>query len=154
MLQSGNNLLDEDWPSFCSSCKSELRSIYSLGVPSYLNESVSSISNSLQDDLRMGDQVTADDREKTMRSTSTSKECSRDNLLAYPSNFAKDTCVDAFTPSSSQIESSKSSSEHVDYSSKYTLDRKVDGRNVSSAILLLMHKVQKLNNVTSEYAVS
>ncbi|RLU22493.1 hypothetical protein DMN91_004771 [Ooceraea biroi] len=64
MSQNENDLQNDDLLSFlCSSCKSELRSIFSIGVPSYLNTSVSNISsipcNSQVSEIAANDEINA-----------------------------------------------------------------------------------------------
>lgn len=125
MSRNGDGSLeDEDRLSLCSSCRSELRSIYSLGVPSSLDESspVSGAPSVSQDRAVAED----DNGRKSMQSGTAS--ASRDERDPKPPSKHGDDLAGAMTGRTS-----------------------ADGRNAPTRVTLLTaYEAQKLRNVTYE----
>ncbi|XP_032684614.1 uncharacterized protein LOC116850433 isoform X2 [Odontomachus brunneus] len=140
---NGNNLLEETWPSFCSSCKSDMQSFLSIGVPSYLDKSFSSTSNDLQDALQ--NQVpsrVANNENKTMQLS-----YNRDESLVYlleDPKWNKDALLNNL-----QMKSSQFSLKHSNESFNDTEDQiKADEENMFTNVTFTTYKTQKLNDIT------
>lgn len=150
MLQNGNNPLKEGWPSFCSSCNSDMRSFFSIGVPSYLDESVFSISNNLQDALQsqVPSRVTNNEN-KTMQSTHEMKIHNQDESSVYLLEDSKwDKSKDALL-SNLQMKPSQFSLKHSNEPFNGIENQiRADEENMFTNVTLTTYKTQKSNDIT------
>lgn len=145
MLQIGSDSPHNGRLSLCSTCRSELRSIYSLGVPSYFDESTSNISNLFQNYSQ--NIMIMNDEQGMMQSAFTFKICCQDKPSAWslsenlPRNMLRN------VSSNSQTKSSKLLSKENDIFSNITAsqvrgetNKRDDPTNVT------LPKAQNLNN--------
>lgn len=143
MLQNGNNSLKENWPSFCSSCKSDLQSFFSIGVPSYLDEYVSSTSSGIPDASWC--QIT-NNQNKAMQSIHEIKIRSWDKCSASLSEESQLDETKNVLFSNSQLKSPRVLLKHVSESFS-DIKEQMRAENVSN-MTSTIYKMQQLNDIT------